>query len=69
MNITQPVKLCKNCTHYIPPPKKLFVKPDPKEGKCSLFAKLNYINGDVEMENVTDARKDLCKGTYFSDKD
>ena len=66
MNIVpQPVKLCKNCVHYVPPPKKIFKKPDPKEGKCSLFANMNYVDGELEIELAVNARKDLCKGEFF----
>lgn len=62
----KPIKLCKDCVHYIPPPKIPFKKPDPKQGKCSLFASMNYVDGELETELAINARRDLCKGVYFS---
>lgn len=57
--------LCKNCIHFVPPPKQLFKKQNLKKGKCSLFAKI----GEMEFENAEKAREELCKGKFFKEEE
>ena len=64
------LSLCKNCIHFVKPsPHTYFTKPDAKKGKCSLFAKLSKVDGDIHMEDVTIARETLCRGKFFKEKD
>lgn len=61
--------LCKNCVHFVPPQTVLFKKqPDVKKGKCSLFAKISLVDGEIEMESAKKARDELCKGKFFKQK-
>ena len=57
--------LCKNCVHFEPPPLNLFRKPDLKKGKCSLFAKISLVDGEIYMESAKKAREELCKGKFY----
>lgn len=60
------LSLCKDCIHFVKPPVNCFFKkPDPKKGKCSLFAKLSEVDGEIHMEDVTVARETLCKGKFY----
>lgn len=58
--------LCKNCVHFVPPKQQiLFRKPDLKKGKCSLFAKISLVDGEIYMESAKKAREELCKGNFY----
>lgn len=57
--------LCKNCIHFVPPPKQLFKKQNLKKGKCSLFAKISVVDGEIDFEKAEKAREELCKGKFF----
>ena len=58
--------LCKHCVHFVPPPKPfLFSKQNIKKGKCSLFAKISIIDGEIYFEKAEKARNELCKGEFF----
>lgn len=59
----RPINLCKQCIHYVPPP--IFKKPH-SHAKCSLFAYVSLVDGEIEHELAKDARRDLCKGKFFS---
>lgn len=63
-----PSSLCKNCVHFVPPSSVLFKKPNLKKGKCSLFAKISLVDGEIEIESAKKARDDLCKGKFFKEK-
>ena len=59
--------LCKTCVHYIPPPHILF-KKHHAHGKCSLFARVSLVDGEIENELAKDARDNLCRGKFHKDK-
>ena len=62
--------ICKNCIHFVPPQKThMFKKPDMKKGKCSLFAKISLVDGEIDMESAKKARDELCKGKFFKEED
>lgn len=65
-----PNVLCKNCIHFVAPKSQgLFKKPDMKKGKCSLFAKISLVDGEIEFESAKKAREELCKGKFFKSED
>lgn len=64
-----PHALCKNCVHFVQPPTSIFKKPDIKKGKCSLFAKISLVDGEIEFESAKKARDELCKGKFFKSKE
>jgi hypothetical protein len=64
--------LCKNCVHFVKPfPAICFTKQDANKGKgkCSLFAKLSMVDGEIHLEDATVARETLCKGKFFKGQD
>ena len=65
-----PHVLCKNCIHFVPPPSPgFFKKPELKKGKCSLFAKISLVDGEIEFESAKKARDELCRGKFFKQED
>jgi hypothetical protein len=64
------MELCKNCVHFLPPHRRNFwTKPDLKKGKCSLFAKISPVDGEIDLESAKFARNELCKGKFFKKSD
>lgn len=57
--------LCNQCVHYVPPP--LF-KKHHEHGKCSLFARVSPVDGEIHNELAKDVRETLCKGKFHKDK-
>lgn len=65
-----PHALCKNCVHFVQPQRtNIFKKPELKKGKCSLFAKISLVDGEIEFESAKKAREELCKGKFFKEED
>lgn len=59
-NNTRSIVLCKNCSHYMPS----FLSGQ-KYGRCRKFGTLDLVDGTINYDYASIARKYSCKGEYY----